>query len=78
MMTQGDVLPNKTLVMNPKSKSVRQNELALLQKSKSINDKLTEQAIRAIAEARGKRKISVCRRITWSPHPVPLWPAVQR
>ena len=54
MMNQRDVLPDKIFVTETKSKIVRQNESALLQKLKKINEKLTEQAKRNVAEAREK------------------------
>ena len=53
MMKQGHVLSDKTLVTETKSKIVRQNESALLQKSKN-NKKLTEQAKKTIEEAKEK------------------------
>ena len=52
MMNQGHVISDKTFVTESKSKIVRQNELALLQKSKNIYEKLTEQTRKAIAETR--------------------------
>ena len=52
MMNQGDVLP--AVVTETKSKIVEQNKLALLQKSKNINEKLTERMRKATAEAKEK------------------------
>ena len=54
MMNQRVVLPDKIFVTETKSKIVRQDESALLQKLKKINEKLTEQAKRNVAEAREK------------------------
>ena len=54
MMNQEDVLPGKTLLRETKPKIVKQNESALLQKSKKINEKLIEQARRTIAKTREK------------------------
>ena len=47
-------MPDKTLLMETKSKIVKQTESALLQKSKEINQELAEQERRVTAESREK------------------------
>ena len=54
MLNQGHVLPDKTIVIETKSKIARQNKSALRQKSKNIDKKLPERMGGVITEARGK------------------------
>ena len=53
MINQRDVVPDKILVAENKSKIIKQNKLALLQKSENIDESLTEQT-RFVIGAREK------------------------